>query len=201
MRKKSLIILFAFLFAASALSAQFVQLGPNYTISLPVDTESSTPVDVASLDFQDFRLGADVRLNFGYLTVEEGIKASFTEELLLSSFDVSTLVGLRAKVWFVDFLVGAGLKCTAVKSEESRWLFNGMSEPDALECVKSSTLFYKGAVDINMGKWVTLSFSAILPVSQTVNSLNEVQDISVVDIFTPSLKDTTVSVGLLFNLF
>ena len=88
-----------------------------------------------------------------------------------------------------------------MKSEESKWLFNGALEPDALECVKASSLFYKGAVDINMGRIVTLSLSAILPVNQTINSLNEVQSVSVVDAFTPSLKDTTVSVGLLFNFF
>lgn len=201
MKKKLLIILSVLVLVSSALSASFLQLGPNYSIAFPVDTESSTPVDVTALDFQDFRLGADVRFNLGYLTIEEGVKASFTDELLLSSFDVSTLVGLRANVWIFDFLVGAGLRCTAVKSEESKWLFNGALEPDALECVKTSTLFYKGAVDINMGRLVTLSLSAILPVNQTINSLNEVQNVSVVDALTPSLKDMTVSVGLLFNFF
>lgn len=201
MRKKSIIILCVLVLVSSALSASFLQLGPNYTIAFPVDTESTTPVDFKALNFQDFRLGADVRFNFGYLTIEEGVRASFTDDLLLSSFDVSTLVGLRAKVWFLDFLVGAGLKCTAVKSEESRWLFNGMKNVEALECVKASSLFYKGALDINMGKRVTLTLSAILPVGQTVNSLNEVQSVSVIEALTPSLKDATLTVGLLFNFF
>ncbi len=201
MKKKLLIILSVLVLVSSALSASFLQLGPNYSIAFPIDTESSTPVDVTALDFQDFRLGADVRFNIGWLTLEEGVKAAFTDELLLSSFDVSTLVGFRANLWIFDFLVGAGLRCTAVKNGESQWLFNGALEPDALDCVKTSTLFYKGALDINMGRIVTLSLSAVLPVNQTINSLNEVQNVSVVEALTPSLGDTIVSVGLLFNFF
>ena len=51
-----------------------------------------------------------------------------------------------------------------------------------------------------MGK-VTLSLNATLPTTETIETLNEVKERSVVDAITPQLDKTLVSVGLLFNLF
>lgn len=199
MKRKTIIILCLMVLLGSSLFASFMQIGPTYSINFPIDTESDTPVDFKGLDWGKFRLGADLRFNIGYLTLEEEAKASFSEQLLLDSFDVFSSVNLKVKFFFMEFFVGGGLKVAATKYEAG-WLYNGAVPNEFADVVKSATLFYKGAFDINMGR-VSLSFSAMFPTSQSINTLSEVQSVSVLDALKPSLKDTTVSVGLLVNIF
>lgn len=203
MKKKSFVVLCLLIAAIGALSASVIQIGPVYSVDFPIDLESSTPVEFDKIPWNKFKLGAELRLNLGFLTLEESVGASFTEKLLLESFDISSLAGVNfgftTKVFGAGMVIGAGLRTRAVKSGEN-WIYNGLYNPTALETVMSSTLFYKAALDLTFGKAVTLSFAMVTPTTQSINSLTSVQNISVVDALTPSLKDTTLSVGLLFNL-
>ena len=199
MKRKVLVVFCLLIVLGSSLFASFMQIGPTYSIDFPVDKDSETPVDFNRIDWSRFKLGADLRFNVGYLTLEEEVKAAFTDQLLLASYDVYSSVNLKMKVFFMEFFVGGGLKVAAVK-DGSEWLYNGIRPAEFVDVVKSATLFYRGAFDINMGR-VSFSLSAVLPTSQSYNSLSEPQSLSVIDALTPSLKDMTVSVGLLFNLF
>ncbi len=199
MKRKVLFIFCLLLVLSSSLFASFMQIGPTYSIDFPIDKDSETPVDFSTIDWSRFKLGADLRFNIGYLTLEEEVRAAFTDQLLLESYDVYSSVNLKVKFFFMEFFAGGGLKVAAVK-DGSEWLYNGIKPGEFVDVVKSATLFYRGAFDINMGK-VSLSLSAVLPTAQSYNTLSETQSISVIDALTPSLKDTTVSVGLLINLF
>lgn len=198
MRRKALVVFCLLLVLGSSLFASFMQFGPTYSIKFPIDTQSDTPVDFKALEWTRFKLGTDLRFNIGYLTLEGDARASFSEQLLLDSFDVYSSVNLKMKMFFMEFFIGGGLRVAATKGE-SGWLYNGAVPNEFKDVVKSATLFYKGAFDINMGR-VSLSLSAILPTSLSYNSASAVQSVSFIEALTPSLKDTTVSVGLLVNL-
>ena len=199
MKRKVLVVFCLLIVMGSSLFASFIQIGPTYSIDFPIDKDSETPVDFSTIDWARFKLGADLRFNIGYLTLEEEARASFSEQLLLDSYDIYSSLNLKVKFFFMEFFVGGGLKVAGVK-DGSEWLYNSIRPEGFVDVVKSATLFYRGAFDINMGK-VSLSLAAILPTSQSYNTLSEPQSISVIDALTPSLKDTTVSVGLLINLF
>ncbi len=201
MKKKIITVLCLCVIATFALNASFVQFGPSYTIDFPIDTAKSTPVEFDKLDFSRFHLGADLRLNFGSLVLEQEIKAFFSDQLLLESFDIYASMGFKAKLAFMDFIIGGGLKCAAAKDSKSQWLFNGLGSAEAKDYIMSSTLFYRGAVDINLGRRVTFALSVVAPTTQTPEKLNSVQNISVIEALTPTLTATTVTAGLLFNFF
>ncbi len=197
--KRKLIVVFCLLFVlGSSLFASFLQFGPTYSINFPIDTESSTPVDFKGLEWSRFKLGADLRFNIGYLTLEEDARASFSKQLLLDSYDLYSSVNLKVKFFFMEFFVGAGLRVAAVKTD-SQWFYNGVTPGSFADVVKSATLFYKGAFDINMGR-VSLSLSAVLPTELSYNNASVPQASSFLDALTPSLRDTTVSVGILVNM-
>lgn len=198
MKRKFLVVFCLMLIAASSLFASFLQIGPTYSIDFPIDEKSETPVDFKNIDWSRFKLGADLRFNIGYLTLEEEARASFTEQLLLDSYDIYSSVNLKMKFFFMEFFVGGGLKVAGVKNG-SEWIYNGITPDGFADVMKSATLFYRGAFDINMGK-VSLSFSAVFPTVQSYNTLSQTQNISVLEALKPSLKDTAVSVGLLINL-
>lgn len=200
MKRKVLVVFCLLLVLGSSLFASFIQIGPTYSIDMPIDKDSETPVDFSAVDWSRFKLGADLRFNIGYLTLEEEARASFSEQLLLESYDIYSSLNLKVKVFFLEFFVGGGLQVAGVK-DGSEWLYNGIRPEGFVDVVKNANLFYRGAFDINMGK-VSLSLSAVLPTAQSYNTLSEPQEgLSVIDALTPSLKDTTVSVGLLINLF
>ncbi len=200
MKKKNIAVLLIFIFIISTLSASVLQIGPSYTIDMPIDAESDKPVNPENLSFSNYKLGADLRLNIGYLTFEESIRTSFTEQLVLEKFDLLTTLSLKAELFFVDFLIGGGLKTSAVKSGND-WYFNGLSKPDFKDVALSSTLFYKGSLDINLGKNITLFCSLVMPTAESINSLNETREISVISVLTPSLKESQATVGVLFRIF
>lgn len=200
MKKKYIIVLFIFMIVTSALSASIVQLGPSYTINMPIDKDCATVIDYEKIDFSQFKLGADLRINISYLTLEESIRTSFSDQLVLDAFDLSSSLSFKVKIFFMDFLLGAGLRCNASKCDNS-WYFNGLSSPGVGDVVLSSTLFYKGSVDINLGNRVTLFLSLLMPTAESINSLSQTRTISVLDVLTPSLKESEASVGILFKLF
>ncbi len=189
--------------ALSSLSASFIQVGPNYSLDFPIDTESATPVEFDKISWNKFKLGADLRFNIGFLTLEEGVGTSFSEKLLLESFDISTLAGVnfgfKTKAFGAGMMLGAGLRMRGTKSG-TLWLYNGLEKPSALEAVTSSVFFYKGALDLTFGKLVTVSFAVTMPTGQSINTMSSVQDISVLEALSPSLKDTKLTLGVLFNL-
>lgn len=200
MRKKSLVILLLSVLCMS-LFAGFIELGPNYTINFPIDKTSDTPLDFKTLSFADFKLGTDLRFNIGYLTLEGSLKGSFTEDLLLSSFDISSSLGIKTKLLFMDVILGLGLRTSAVKNGND-WVYNSsLKEPSFVDALKSSTLFYKGTFDINIGKKVTLAFSLLAPTNQTITSLGEEQNVTVLEALSPDLKKSELTVALLFSFF
>ncbi len=189
--------------ALSSLSASFIQVGPNYSVNFPIDTESETPVQFEKISWNKFCLGADLRFNIGFLTLEEGVGTSFSEKLLLESFDISSLAGINfgfnTKVFGAGMMFGAGLRMRATKSG-TKWLYNGLEKPSALAAVTSSVFFYKAALDLTFGELVTVSLGMTMPINQSVDTMSSVQDISVFEALSPSLKDTKLTLGVLFNL-
>ena len=201
MRKKSFVLLLILMFVSLSLSAGFLEVGANYTIDLPIDKTSETPLDLKAISFKKFKLGTDLRFNIGYITLEESLKGAFTEELLLSSFDISSSVGLKAKFFFMDVILACGLRTSASKSG-SDWIYNSsLKEPSFMDAVKTSTIFYKTTFDINIGKKVILAFSLLAPTNQTLSSLYEEQTVRIADALAPDLKKSELAVGLLFSFF
>lgn len=200
MKKKYIVVLFIFIVVSSMLGASVLQLGPSYTIDMPIDKESSTPVDFENIDFSNFKLGADLRVNISYLTLEESIRTTFSDQLVLDGFNLSTTVAFKVKIFFMDFLLGAGLRTDAVKSDNN-WYFNGLLNGSVSDVIMSSTLFYKGSLDINLGDRITLFFSLLMPTAETINSLSETRTISVLDVLSPSLMESEATLGVLFKLF
>lgn len=200
MKKKYIVVFVLLAILSTSVFASFLQIGPTYSVNTPVDFSSQTPIEISKVDFNKYTLGLDTRFNIGYVVLEGECKAKFTDELLLNSFDVYTSLGLKVKVFFLDFIASLGLKTEGTKNEASNWIFNGVENPTFVSLLTKSSIFYKLTTNINMGK-VTLSLNATLPTTETIETLNEVKERSVVDALTPQLDKTLVSVGLLFNLF
>lgn len=200
MKKKSFALLLILLVVSLTLSASFMKVGLNYSFDFPVNKESDNPVDISALNLSNFRLGTEVRFNIGYLTLEESIRGSFTDQLALSSFDILSSASLKTKFFFLDILLGAGIM-TKGEKVGTEWLYNGILSPSFGDMLKTSTLFYKAGLDFNIGKRITLAFSALLPLSQSWNTLSSVQDISVIDALKPELDKTEVTVSFLLNFF
>ena len=199
MKKKILITLLFLLFSAS-LFASFLQIGPTYTVNMPINKESSTPIDISKVDFNKYNLGIETRINISYLVLDGECRAKFSDELLLESYDIYTSLGLKAKFFFLEFITSIGLKGEGSKDSEGTWLLNGKKEPSLEQYFLSSSLFYKTSMDVNCGS-LSLSLSMLFPTEETPTTLNEVKERSVVDAFTPNLNKTTFSVGLLINIF
>ncbi len=200
MKKKSFALLLILTVVSITLSASFMKVGLNYSFDFPINTDSDTSLDFSSLDLSDFRLGTEMRFNIGYLTLEESVRGSFTDQLALSSFDILTCVSLKTKIFFLDILLGTGIMAKGRKVD-TVWLYNGLESPSFSDMLKSSNFFYKAGLDFNIGKRVTLAFSALFPLKQSWNTLSSVQEISVIDALKPSLDKTEVTVSLLLNFF
>ncbi len=200
MKKKVFTLILIFLVVSLTLSASFMKVGLNYSFDFPINTDSDNPVDISSLDLSAFRLGTELRFNMGYLTLEESIRGSFTEQLALSSFAFLSCASLRADIFFVDILFGAGIM-TKGEKVDTTWLYNGLESPAFGDILKSSIFFYKAGLDFNIGKRMTFALSALMPLSQSWNTLSSVQEISVIDALKPELDKTEVTVSFLFNFF
>lgn len=200
MKKKGFAFILILLVVSLTLSASFMKVGLNYSFDFPINKDSDTPVDFSSLDFSSFKVGSELRFNIGTLTLEEKVRGSFTEQLALSSFDILSSLSLRTKIYFIDILLGAGIM-TKGEKVDTTWIYNGLESPSFSDILKTSTFFYKAGLDFNIGKRVTLGFSALFPLSQSWNTLSSVQDISVIDALKPSLDKTEITVSFLFNFF
>ena len=200
MKKKSFAFILILLVVSLALSASFMKVGLNYSFDFPINIDSDIPVDFSSLDFKKFKVGSELRFNIGYLTLEESIRGSFTDQLALSSFDILSCLSIKTKIYFVDILLGGGIRTRGEKVDVT-WLYNGLENPSFGDMLKSSLFFYKAGLDFNIGKRVTLALSALFPLSQSWNTFSSVQDISFIDALKPSLDKTEVTVSFLFNFF
>lgn len=192
----SLLLLFI---VPSFVFASFLQVGPTYTIETPLNLESEEILKFDELEFDQYKLGLDVRMNFWYLQLKAGAKANFTEELLLSSFDLDASASVRVRLLFLDLFFGAGLGATCTEDENS-WLINGYSYDKWDDILNSSMISYRVGAAINMGK-VSLTLDTSLPLNQRVKDLSVNQNKSVLESLTPDLTKTKTTVGLLFNLF
>lgn len=152
---KKILIVLSILFVSTALHAQFLQFGPVAMLTAPL----SKPEGVESYDslgIEDFRFGADVRVNLGLL--QAGVLGLFEApgaNGLLEPGQVILVptIGVNASLLIFDVGIGIGPGLE----------FN--FGDDSIERAADFGIHLKGTADVNLGKF---SIGVILGTSYSI---------------------------------
>ena len=139
---KKILIITLMMIAGTSVYAQFLQIGPVAMYTSPVNKPEGVP-SYNEIGLEDFRFGADLRLNFGLLQVAMlAVMEAPGPNALLEPGKIVLIptAGINASVLIFDFGIGVG------PSFEFYFGDSSLSEP------ADFGLNVKGTADINLGK-------------------------------------------------
>lgn len=142
---KKIMLIISVMLISSAVYAQVLQFGPVAMLTTPVTAPSGVP-SYDSLGLEDFRFGADVRLNFGLL--QAGLLAVVEApgpNALLEPGEVILVptIGINASLLIFDLGIGIG------PSIDFNFGDSSISDP------ADFGLHLKGTFDVNLGRFST----------------------------------------------
>jgi hypothetical protein len=165
---KKILIILSFLMITSAASAQILQLGPVAMLTTPVVTPSGVS-SYDSLGLEDFRFGADARLNLGLLQIGllAVIEAPGTDALLEpGEIILVPTIGVNTSLLIFDVGIGIG------PSFEFNYGDSEISDP------ADFGIHLKGTFDVNFGSFSTgLILGSALDLTRDVTDFGERVDI------------------------
>lgn len=186
MRRKFLLTsLVVMVMAASAIWAT-----PWVQVGAVVDYGKSVTDDGFAEGFKEFSnygFGAEARFNlFEWVGIDVPATFRFGE-----GFTASTRPSLNLNIPVLDALdVAFGLGTMLdISNSSGDWTMNGSPLSQSLEVLKGSSLFYRGAVTLNL-TMLSVGIAAEVPITGTFSSFD----------MTPSWESTRLSASMLFNL-
>lgn len=200
MKKKILLLaLVALLAASSVFAGQLFQIGlaAQYqnVLSDVLSAEEGGEVETAGLlDIENYKFGADVRVNLLFLNVS-GLGLVQTEkdgDNTVWNFDTSLTAGFTLGLGPVRATVGVGPNMMfGINGGE--FSVDGQPVENFMEVAKASPLVYRGDLSINLG-----SFG--IGASYMLNSETSLGEFDFAKLL-PDWSAGKVSIALLFNLF
>ena len=199
MKKKIMILCLLCILMPAAIFASVFQLGVSSTWDVPVDTEVEKIF--GDVEFSNYDVGLDSRLNIGYLQFQAEIRGKFSNELLLENYGYYLASSLRVDLFFLKLTAGAGIKIGVDKNPVTKdWEYNGQSGTEAEAVFSSAEIYYRAGAGIDFGSF-SLELQAMVPSGASWNDLTEEKTQRVIDTIGPKFDRTRVSLSMTANFF
>lgn len=202
MKKKLLVLCLCLAIVPAFAFASFIQMGVTSTWDVPFYPLEEETFSFDNIDFGDYEVGVDMRLNIAALQLQCEMRGGFSDELLLTNYSYYLASSLKLDIFFLRLSAGLGIEIAVDRDPVTNdWQFNRQGKTDGITVLSTSELYYRAGLGIDFGP-ASLEIQAMVPTGgATYEVMSTATGRTVFDVIGPKFEGTRISVGLMANFF